>query len=154
MYHTPNICLLGDIPTEIRLQTSSNPSLLPPPRMISGRCPFFRKGFELFCDLCLADCLVTGGSAQRVVIQLKGHPTFVSDAMAKDLVAMIDLFAGLNESEYPRCGRPIVLDTPVARRHYYPDQLCAPRKLRVCYIFRVARLTCCIRLARTSFGFD
>ncbi|CAN0355930.1 unnamed protein product [Pylaiella littoralis] len=58
-------------------------------------------GFELFCDLCLADCLATGGTASRVVIQLKGHPTFVSDAMAKDMMAMIDLLADLGASEYP-----------------------------------------------------
>ncbi|CAM9983768.1 unnamed protein product, partial [Laminaria digitata] len=58
-------------------------------------------GFELFCDLCLADCLATGGTASRVVIQLKGHPTFVSDAMAKDMLAMIDLLADLDISEYP-----------------------------------------------------
>lgn len=61
------------------------------------------EGFELFCDLCLADCLATGGTASRVVIQLKGHATFVSDAMAKDMMAMIDLLAGLDEAEYPRC---------------------------------------------------
>lgn len=61
------------------------------------------KGFELFCDLCLADCLATGGTAKRVVIQLKGHPTFVSDAMSKDMMAMIDLLADLDINEYPRC---------------------------------------------------
>lgn len=61
-------------------------------------------GFELFCDLCLADCLATGGAAERVVIQLKGHPTFVSDAMAKDLLAMVDLLVSLDEAEYPRSG--------------------------------------------------
>lgn len=65
------------------------------------------KGFELFCDLCLADCLATGGTASRVVIQLKGHPTFVSDAMAKDMLAMIDLLADLDASEYPRYARGI-----------------------------------------------
>ncbi|CAN0276347.1 unnamed protein product, partial [Ectocarpus fasciculatus] len=58
-------------------------------------------GFELFCDLCLADCLAMGGAASHVVIQLKGHPTFVSDAMAKDMMAMIDLLADLDSSEYP-----------------------------------------------------
>lgn len=37
-----------------------------------------------------------------MVIQLKGHPTFVSDAMAKDMMAMIDLLADLDAAEYPR----------------------------------------------------
>lgn len=64
--------------------------------------PATRSGFELFCDLCLADCLATGGTASRVVIQLKGHPTFVSDAMAKDMMAMINLLADLDAAVYPR----------------------------------------------------
>lgn len=40
-----------------------------------------------------------------MVIQLKGHPTFVSDAMAKDMLAMIDLLADLDASEFPRYAR-------------------------------------------------
>lgn len=47
-------------------------------------------GFELFTDLCLADYLVQSGLVSKVVIQLKGHPTFVSDAMSKDLLWMIN----------------------------------------------------------------
>lgn len=42
-------------------------------------------GFELVCDLCLGEALVAAGAASRVVFHLKGHPTFVSDAMAKDV---------------------------------------------------------------------
>ncbi|CAM9401314.1 unnamed protein product [Chrysoparadoxa australica] len=58
-------------------------------------------GFELYCDMCLADYLVSCGAAKEVVIQMKGHPTFVSDAMAKDLQWMIDHFRGLDCSKYP-----------------------------------------------------
>lgn len=47
---------------------------------------------------------MTGGAAKKVVIQLKGHPTFVSDAMSKDMLAMIDLLADVDEKEYPRCA--------------------------------------------------
>jgi len=47
-------------------------------------------GLELFCDLCLADYLIAAGIATVCVIQLKGHPTFVSDAMEKDLMFMLD----------------------------------------------------------------
>lgn len=47
-------------------------------------------GFELFCDLCLADFLVTSGLASRVHLHLKSHPTFVSDAMAKDVADAVD----------------------------------------------------------------
>lgn len=46
-------------------------------------------GFELFCDLCLADFLVFSGLASEVHLQLKAHPTFVSDAMAKDVMYTI-----------------------------------------------------------------
>ncbi len=47
-------------------------------------------GFELFSDLCLADFLVSTGLASVVHIQLKAHPTFVSDAMAKDVFFTIN----------------------------------------------------------------
>jgi Damage-control phosphatase ARMT1-like domain len=47
-------------------------------------------GFELFCDLCLADFLASSGLASIVYIHLKAHPTFVSDAMAKDVMDTID----------------------------------------------------------------
>lgn len=46
-------------------------------------------GFELFCDLCLADFLIHSGYASVVHLQLKAHPTFVSDAMAKDVMYTI-----------------------------------------------------------------
>ncbi|KAG5177479.1 hypothetical protein JKP88DRAFT_332619 [Tribonema minus] len=58
-------------------------------------------GFELFCDLCLADYLVACGAARTVVIQLKGHPTFVSDAQAKDLTWMVEHLRGLDTGKYP-----------------------------------------------------
>lgn len=42
-------------------------------------------GFELITDLILADCLLRTGLASKVVLHTKGHPTFVSDAMDKDV---------------------------------------------------------------------
>lgn len=42
-------------------------------------------GFELFCDLCLADFLVETKLADVVYLQLKAYPVFVSDAMEKDV---------------------------------------------------------------------
>lgn len=47
-------------------------------------------GFELFCDLCLADFLICSNLASVVHLQLKAHPTFVSDAMAKDVQHTVD----------------------------------------------------------------
>lgn len=57
-------------------------------------------GFELFCDLCLADVLVSTEVASVVHIHLKRHPTFVSDAMAKDVANTIQ-FVGRNDSPAP-----------------------------------------------------
>ncbi|NES99625.1 MAG: protein-glutamate O-methyltransferase family protein [Sphaerospermopsis sp. SIO1G1] len=42
-------------------------------------------GFELICDLCLVIFLLDSGFASQVNLHLKPHPTFVSDAMIKDV---------------------------------------------------------------------
>ncbi|TAE60738.1 MAG: protein-glutamate O-methyltransferase family protein [Nostocales cyanobacterium] len=42
-------------------------------------------GFELICDLCLVNFLLDSGFANQVILHLKPHPTFVSDAMIKDV---------------------------------------------------------------------
>ncbi len=42
-------------------------------------------GFELVCDLCLVDFLLGSGLANQIKLHLKPHPTFVSDAMIKDV---------------------------------------------------------------------
>ena len=60
-------------------------------------------GFELVTDLCLADFLVSSGVAPEVVFQLKAHPTFVSDAMAKDLQQHIDAMGALDPVAFPGC---------------------------------------------------
>jgi len=50
-------------------------------------------GFELIMDLVLADYLIASGIADVVRFQLKAHPTFVSDAMEKDLREHINYYA-------------------------------------------------------------
>ena len=60
-------------------------------------------GFELVTDLCLADFLVSSGVASEVVFQLKGHPTFVSDALAKDLRQHVFALRGLDKTKFPGC---------------------------------------------------
>lgn len=50
-------------------------------------------GFELVCDLCLADFLLSSETAAAVHLHLKSHPTFVSDAMVKDVQQAIELLA-------------------------------------------------------------
>ena len=42
-------------------------------------------GFELTCDLALADALITGSSAAVVYLRVKAHPVFVSDAKDADV---------------------------------------------------------------------
>ncbi|MBR8826657.1 MAG: protein-glutamate O-methyltransferase family protein [Gomphosphaeria aponina SAG 52.96 = DSM 107014] len=47
-------------------------------------------GVELFCDLCLVDYLLNTQLAQTVCLHLKAHPTFVSDAIIKDVDDLLD----------------------------------------------------------------
>jgi len=53
-------------------------------------------GFELVCDLCLVDYLLGSGVANQVKLHLKPHPTFVSDAMIKDVLHTIEFLAASN----------------------------------------------------------
>lgn len=67
-------------------------------RVKGGRVDFVldNAGFELVCDLCLVDYLLASGLANEIQLHLKPHPTFVSDAMIKDLHQTIDFFAKSN----------------------------------------------------------
>lgn len=56
-------------------------------------------GFELFCDLCLADYLLTTQMAKSVTFHLKAHPTFVSDAMIKDVHQTLEMLAAENNQD-------------------------------------------------------
>ncbi|BAT54907.1 hypothetical protein NOS3756_38820 [Nostoc sp. NIES-3756] len=47
-------------------------------------------GFELVCDLCLVDFLLNSNLINQVYLHLKPHPTFVSDAMIKDVYDTIN----------------------------------------------------------------
>lgn len=62
-------------------------------------------GFELVMDLALADHLIASGVAKTVTFQLKSHPTFVSDALAKDLIETVERYAALNADKYPNAQR-------------------------------------------------
>ncbi|MEA5621266.1 damage-control phosphatase ARMT1 family protein [Cronbergia sp. UHCC 0137] len=55
-------------------------------------------GFELICDLCLVDFLLGSGFANQVYLHLKPHPTFVSDAMIKDVYQTKDFLAESSNS--------------------------------------------------------
>ncbi len=56
-------------------------------------------GFELFCDLCLADFLLNSKAADKVYLHLKAQPLFVSDAMAKDVHYTLDVLAADQDKE-------------------------------------------------------
>lgn len=58
-------------------------------------------GFELITDLALAQFLIDSGIASCVTFQLKSHPTFVSDALEKDLLEHVDYYAQLDPTMYP-----------------------------------------------------
>jgi len=46
-------------------------------------------GFELVCDLLLSDYLLEQGLVKTVRLHVKPHPTFVSDAMIKDVIQTV-----------------------------------------------------------------
>jgi uncharacterized protein with ATP-grasp and redox domains len=50
-------------------------------------------GYELVCDLALADFCLSSSLASTVVLHLKSHPTFVSDAIIKDVEQTIQFLA-------------------------------------------------------------
>ena len=56
-------------------------------------------GFELVCDLCLVDFLLGSGIANQVKLHLKPHPTFVSDAMIKDVLHTTEFLAASNHED-------------------------------------------------------
>ncbi len=59
-------------------------------------------GFELVMDLALADYLIASNIASTVTFQLKSHPTFVSDALEKDLRQHVTYYASdIDGSQFP-----------------------------------------------------
>ena len=60
-------------------------------------------GFELVMDLALADYLIASNIASKVRFQLKSHPTFVSDALEKDLRQHVDYYANeVDGDQFPQ----------------------------------------------------
>lgn len=58
-------------------------------------------GFELITDLALAEYLIESGIASCVTFQLKSHPTFVSDALEKDIIEHVEYYASLDGGIFP-----------------------------------------------------
>jgi Damage-control phosphatase ARMT1-like domain len=62
-------------------------------------------GFELVTDLALAQYLIESGIAGTVTFQMKSHPTFVSDALEKDLLETVEYYERLDPNQFPACVR-------------------------------------------------
>ncbi|MBK1986767.1 protein-glutamate O-methyltransferase family protein [Sphaerospermopsis aphanizomenoides BCCUSP55] len=62
-------------------------------------------GFELICDLCLVDFLLGSGFATQVYLHLKPHPTFVSDAMIKDVYETKDFLTQSSHTQVQSLGQ-------------------------------------------------
>lgn len=62
-------------------------------------------GFELTCDLALADALIVSGATKRVVLRVKSHPVFVSDAMDKDCRDTIRVMMESADAETSTMGK-------------------------------------------------
>ncbi len=62
-------------------------------------------GLELVADLALADYLLATGAANNVFLHLKPHPTFVSDAMIKDVHDTVDFLISQENGSVTAFGR-------------------------------------------------
>ncbi|HEX6306022.1 MAG TPA: damage-control phosphatase ARMT1 family protein, partial [Anaerolineales bacterium] len=88
-----------------------------------GRVDFImdNAGLELVNDLALADYLLAGGFARGVRLHLKSHPTFVSDAMIKDVrEAIAHLYASADD-EVRAFGKRLEKHWRAGRLHLVED---------------------------------
>jgi len=72
-----------------------------------GRVDFImdNAGLELVNDLALADYLLETGLTESVRLHLKSHPTFVSDAMVKDVQLAIAYLYASSDSQVRDLGK-------------------------------------------------
>lgn len=61
-------------------------------------------GFELVCDLGLADTLITHQLAADVILHVKAHPTFVSDVIDEDIKMTLDFLKSSREEAAKNLG--------------------------------------------------
>jgi hypothetical protein len=61
-------------------------------------------GFELVSDLIFSDYLITSGIAVFIRLHVKPHPTYVSDAMIKDVNATLDFFKADSNTKVRELG--------------------------------------------------
>jgi uncharacterized protein with ATP-grasp and redox domains len=78
-------------------------------------------GFELVGDLCLADYLLSAGTASQVHLHLKAHPTFVSDAMPVDVRHTMDTLAADDHSATRSLGQRLIAHLHAGRLRLQED---------------------------------
>jgi len=61
-------------------------------------------GFELVCDLGLADTLLNNHLADDVLLHVKAHPTYVSDVISYDIAQTVDFLKGCDEQDIKDLG--------------------------------------------------
>lgn len=78
-------------------------------------------GFELVTDLALADFLLSSGIANVIKMHVKGHPTFVSDALASDVWSAVYTLKNDNHPETQLLGERVYAHLMEKRLTLLPD---------------------------------
>lgn len=78
-------------------------------------------GFELVCDLALTDFFLSSTLASTVVLHLKYHPTFVSDATIKDVEQTIDFLVKNSQPDIKNFGQRLQAHLDINRLQLQDD---------------------------------
>lgn len=78
-------------------------------------------GFELVSDLAFADLLLSGGWASKIRFHVKRHPTFVSDAVVKDVEHTISVLSASKRDPISQLGNRLQGHAVAARLNIHPD---------------------------------
>jgi len=89
----------------------------------TGRVDFLidNAGMELAGDLVLADYLLLSGIAGQVRFHLKVHPTFVSDALPKDVGATVSVFGASDSMSVRNLGERLDVHLKEERLQLHSD---------------------------------
>lgn len=80
-------------------------------------------GFELVCDLGLADMLINNDLAEEVLLHVKAHPTYVSDVINDDITHTVEFLKGSEEQDIKNLGNRLekhILEKKIkAKEHFF-----------------------------------
>jgi hypothetical protein len=77
--------------------------------------------YELVCDLALVDFLLWSGLASAATLHVKAHPTFVSDALEKDVLATFQYLSADADPSVAALGERLKFALHVGRIQIRPD---------------------------------